>query len=166
MVRVHNWLSSILSGLYNPGQKLDKALTPRLKDAFNLFDRKGSGNISSSSLGDLLRSVGQNPTQAEIQELVAQADSGAGIINFDAFTKIALRADGYKPAGTVDELTDGFKAFDPNNTGFIPLAELRHVLTTMGEALSAEEIDAFLANSKADKDGQVNYETFVRDLLV
>ncbi|KAF9176506.1 hypothetical protein BGZ49_006205, partial [Haplosporangium sp. Z 27] len=45
-----------------------------LKDAFNLFDRKGSGNIATSSLGDLLRSVGQNPTQAEIQELSAQAD--------------------------------------------------------------------------------------------
>ncbi|KAI8594417.1 hypothetical protein EDD21DRAFT_280358, partial [Dissophora ornata] len=57
-----------------------------LKEAFNLFDRKGSGNIATSSLGDLLRSVGQNPTQAEIQELVAQADpSGNFCLIFDLF---------------------------------------------------------------------------------
>ncbi|KAG0291918.1 hypothetical protein BGZ98_002816 [Dissophora globulifera] len=137
-----------------------------LKDAFNLFDRKGSGNISSSSIGDLLRSVGQNPTQAEIQELVAQADpSGSNIVSFDALSKIALRPDGYKPAGTVPELVDGFKAFDPENTGSISATELRHVLTTMGEVLSTEELDAFLASAKIDKDGQVNYESFVRDLL-
>ncbi|KAF8925427.1 hypothetical protein BGZ58_000821 [Dissophora ornata] len=137
-----------------------------LKEAFNLFDRKGSGNIATSSLGDLLRSVGQNPTQAEIQELVAQADpSGSTVVSFDTFTKIALRPDGYKPSGKVDDLIDGFKAFDPENTGNISATELRHVLTTMGEVLSTEEVDAFMANAKIEQDGQVNYESFVRDLL-
>ncbi|KAG0354387.1 calmodulin mutant SYNCAM35 [Gamsiella multidivaricata] len=137
-----------------------------LKDAFNLFDRKGTGNVPTSSLGDLLRSVGQNPTQAEIQELVAQADpSGVTTMTFDTFTKIALRPDGFKPAGTPEELIDGFKAFDPENTGSISVTELRHVLATMGEALTPEEIDAFLQSAAIDKDGNVNYETFVRDLL-
>ncbi|KAF8968195.1 hypothetical protein BGZ46_010930 [Entomortierella lignicola] len=137
-----------------------------LKDAFNLFDRKGSGNIATSSLGDLLRSVGQNPTQAEIQELSAQADpSATGVVSYDTFTKIALRIDGYKPAGTVDQLIDGFKTFDPENTGYIPAAELRHVLTSMGEVLSDAEVDAFLSGAAVDKDGRVNYETFVRDIL-
>ncbi|KAF9344034.1 hypothetical protein BGX26_004886 [Mortierella sp. AD094] len=130
-----------------------------------MFDRKGSGNVATSSLGDLLRSVGQNPTQAEIQELAAQADpSATGVVSYDAFTKVALRIDGFKPAGTVDQLVDGFKTFDPENTGSISAKELRQVLTTMGEVLSEAEVDAFLTGA-VDKDGNVNYETFVRDLL-
>ncbi|KAF9097934.1 hypothetical protein BGX27_000886 [Mortierella sp. AM989] len=137
-----------------------------LKDAFNLYDRKGSGNIATSSLGDLLRSVGQNPTQLEIQELTVQADpSGTNIISFDTLKKIALRPDGYKPAGTVDQLVDGFKAFDPENTGSISAAELRHVLTSMGEVLSEADVDAFLSTAAVDEGGFINYETFVRDLL-
>ncbi|KAF9903271.1 hypothetical protein EC991_004043 [Linnemannia zychae] len=136
------------------------------KEAFNLFDRKGSGNIAASSLGNLLRSIGQNPTQSEIAELVAQADpSSTGVVSFDSFTKIALRADGFKPAGTPDQLIEGFKVFDTQNNGTIPATELRHVLTTMGEVLSAEEIDDLMAGALVDKDGLVNYEVFVRDLL-
>lgn len=53
---------------------------PEYKEAFALFDKKGTGAIPRESLGDLLRALGQNPTQAEVQELVASAggrDSGS-----------------------------------------------------------------------------------------
>lgn len=39
------------------------------KDAFSLFDKKGTGKIPAEALGDLLRAVGQNPTLAEIDDL-------------------------------------------------------------------------------------------------
>jgi Ca2+-binding EF-hand superfamily protein len=39
------------------------------KEAFSLFDVRGSGRVSLDKLGDLLRACGQNPTLAEIQEL-------------------------------------------------------------------------------------------------
>lgn len=39
------------------------------------------------------------------------------------------------------------------------------VLTTMGEVLSAEEVEDLMAGALVDKDGLVNYEVFVRDLL-
>jgi len=35
----------------------------------------------------------------------------------------------------------------------------------MGEALSPTEIDAFMETVQVDKDGNVNYEVFVRELL-
>lgn len=44
-----------------------------IKEAFALFDKKGTGQISRESLGDLLRALGQNPTQAEVAELAASA---------------------------------------------------------------------------------------------
>lgn len=39
------------------------------KEAFALFDKRGTGRVALESLGDLLRACGQNPTLAEISEL-------------------------------------------------------------------------------------------------
>lgn len=43
------------------------------KEAFALFDKRGTGAVPREVLGDLLRALGQNPTQAEVAELVAGA---------------------------------------------------------------------------------------------
>lgn len=39
------------------------------KEAFALFDKRGTGQVPRESLGELLRSLGQNPTQAEVGQL-------------------------------------------------------------------------------------------------
>lgn len=39
------------------------------REAFALFDKKGTGEVPRESLGELLRSLGQNPTQAEVSAL-------------------------------------------------------------------------------------------------
>lgn len=39
------------------------------KEAFSLFDKRGTGRVPRDSLGDLLRACGQNPTLAEIRDL-------------------------------------------------------------------------------------------------
>lgn len=39
------------------------------KEAFSLFDKRGSGRVPLDSLGDLLRACGQNPTLSEIRDL-------------------------------------------------------------------------------------------------
>jgi hypothetical protein len=70
------------------------------KEAFNLFDRKGSGNIAASSLGNLLRSIGQNPTQSEIQELVAQADPSCKRLIFFFFLSLQLKRKKTTTTGT------------------------------------------------------------------
>ena len=43
------------------------------KEAFALFDKRGTGAIPREVLGDLLRALGQNPTQAEVADIVANA---------------------------------------------------------------------------------------------
>jgi calmodulin len=46
---------------------------PEYKEAFALFDKKGTGAVPRETLGDLLRALGQNPTQAEVADIVASA---------------------------------------------------------------------------------------------
>jgi Ca2+-binding EF-hand superfamily protein len=43
------------------------------KEAFSLFDKRGTGRVALESLGDLLRACGQNPTLTEIRDLEKQA---------------------------------------------------------------------------------------------
>lgn len=53
------------------------------------------------------------------------------------------------------------KAFVPNpqdGNGYISAAELRHVMTNLGEKLTDEEVDEMIREADIDGDGQVNYE--------
>jgi len=39
------------------------------KEAFSLFDKDGDGTITTKELGTVMRSLGQNPTEAELQAM-------------------------------------------------------------------------------------------------
>lgn len=49
--------------------KHDHQASTNYKEAFSLFDRRGTGRVAGDLLGDLLRACGQNPTLAEISDL-------------------------------------------------------------------------------------------------
>lgn len=44
-------------------------------EAFNLFDRDGDGLITTKELRDVTRSLGQNPTEAELQDMINDVDA-------------------------------------------------------------------------------------------
>ena len=44
------------------------------KEAFSLFDKNGDGSISSKELGIVMRSLGQNPTDAELHDMINEVD--------------------------------------------------------------------------------------------
>ena len=39
------------------------------QEAFQIFDNKGDGQIHVAQIGDVLRALGQNPTEAEVKKL-------------------------------------------------------------------------------------------------
>lgn len=65
---------------------------------------------------------------------------------------------------TADDFIEGLRHFDKDASGFISSAELRHLLTTLGEKLSDEEVEQ-LMNNQEDSQGNVNYEEFVRMVM-
>ena len=48
--------------------------------AFRVFDKDGSGSISSSELGTVMRSLGQNPSESELQDLVEEVDADGMLV--------------------------------------------------------------------------------------
>ena len=134
------------------------------KEAFSLFDKDGDGSITTKELGTVMRSLGQNPTEAELQDMINEVDAdGNGTIDFPEF--LALMARKMKDTDTEEELIEAFKVFDRDGNGLISSAELRHVMTNLGEKLTDEEVDEMIKEADIDGDGHINYEEFVRMMM-
>ena len=63
-----------------------------------------------------------------------------------------------KETDSEEEIREAFRVFDKDGNGFISAAELRHVMTNLGEKLTDEEVDEMIREADIDGDGQVNYE--------
>lgn len=109
------------------------------KEAFSLFDKNGDGYISSKELGIVMRSLGQNPSEQELKDMINEVDAdGNGSIDFEEFIHMMAR-NMKNPVDEEVELRESFKVFDKNGDGYISAAELRHVMTTLGEKLTDDE---------------------------
>ena len=42
------------------------------QEAFLLYDQRGDGKIPVSQIGDVMRALGQNPTESEVKKLVVE----------------------------------------------------------------------------------------------
>ncbi|KAF5833502.1 calmodulin-like protein [Dunaliella salina] len=134
------------------------------KEAFALFDKDGDGTITTKELGTVMRSLGQNPTEAELQDMINEVDAdGNGTIDFPEFLMLMARK--MKETDQEEELREAFKVFDRDGNGYISAAELRHVMTNLGEKLSEQEVEEMIREADVDNDGQVNYDEFVNMML-
>lgn len=61
-----------------------------LSTAFDLFDANGDGTITITELGDVMRSLGHEPTEAHLNAMIAAVDENEnGTIDFDEFCMLA-----------------------------------------------------------------------------
>ncbi|KAL2612444.1 hypothetical protein R1flu_024136 [Riccia fluitans] len=135
-----------------------------VKEAFTLFDKDGDGSITANELGTVMRSLGQNPTDSELQDMIQEVDvDGDGTIDFAEF--LTLAALKIKDAGSDEELKEAFRVLDKDRNGFISAVELGHVMTNLGENLTDDEVYEMIRQADVDGDGQINYEEFVKIML-
>uniref|UniRef100_A0A8C2D5V0 Calmodulin n=1 Tax=Cyprinus carpio TaxID=7962 RepID=A0A8C2D5V0_CYPCA len=118
---------------------ISQEVSNKFKEAFSLFDKDGDGTITTKELGTVMRSLGQNPTEAELQDMINEVDAdGNGTIDFPEFLTMMARK--MKDTDSEEEIREAFRVFDKDGNGYISAAELRHVMTNLGEKLTDEEI--------------------------
>ena len=69
--------------------ELDQIQTAEFRQAFDEFDKDGSGAISSKELLYVMRAMGQNPTEEELNNMIMEVDlDGNGTIEFPEFLEM------------------------------------------------------------------------------
>jgi len=128
------------------------------QDAFNSL-ADSNGIISTKMLGQLLKLIGENPPEEEIQDMVNEVDKNAtGFVKFPEFLYMMAKKSDLLVAD--DDIREAFKVFDCDGNGFISRSELKHVLCNLGEAITEEECNYLVEEADIDGDGSINYEEF------
>ncbi|PAA56309.1 hypothetical protein BOX15_Mlig008509g2 [Macrostomum lignano] len=135
------------------------------KEVFALFDKQGVGQVPTESLGRLLRALGYNPSNREVQEMINQVASESGdVIDFTTFSDLVgkrLSA----VSTSEDTLEEAFRALDRQLTGRLKAADLRVLLTNMGECLTEEEVEEMMQEAQVGPKGEFDYREFTRLVL-
>ncbi|XP_068123728.1 myosin light polypeptide 6 isoform X1 [Hyperolius riggenbachi] len=137
------------------------------REAFSLFDRCGDGKIFYIQCGDVLRALGQNPTNAEVMKVLGNPKSdelNSKMLDFEQFLPMLQTIAKNKDQCKTEDFIEGLKVFDKEGNGCVMGAELRHVLITLGEKMTEEEVEMLLGGHE-DTNGQINYEELVRMVM-
>ncbi|KAK3089991.1 hypothetical protein FSP39_008270 [Pinctada imbricata] len=131
------------------------------KEAFSLFDKDGDGCITTKELGTVMRSLGQQPTEQDLQDMINEVDEdGSGTIEFSEFLDMMRKKGGENKDDEDEELKGAFKVFDKDGNGKISASELRQVMKNLGEQLTDEEIDEMIKEADIDGDDEVDFEVY------
>lgn len=134
-----------------------------IQETFSVFDTRGDGKITACHLGDVLRSLNQNPTEQEIRKCALSQNPDARIA-FEQFYPILQTISKNRIQPSMADFLEGFRVFDKDQNGTISSAELRHILTSLGEKLTEDEADQLMSGME-DAQGNIAYEEFIKMVM-
>uniref|UniRef100_A0A3B4UME6 Myosin, light chain 1, alkali; skeletal, fast n=1 Tax=Seriola dumerili TaxID=41447 RepID=A0A3B4UME6_SERDU len=138
-----------------------------VKEAFGLFDRVGDNKVAYNQIADIMRALGQNPTNKEVTKLLGNPsadDMAHKRVEFEGFLPMLQTIINSPNKAGYEDYVEGLRVFDKEGNGTVMGAELRIVLSTLGEKMTEAEIDALMAGQE-DESGGVNYEAFVKHIM-
>jgi hypothetical protein len=111
VVRVRIYHSGDTSHPANMADLLTDEQIGEIIDAFNAVDDDNDGVINANQLGRVLKLLGENPTVADLQDMVNDVDSdGSGSIEFPEL--LMMMAKKISDLGLEDEIREAFRVFD------------------------------------------------------
>ncbi|XP_031271031.1 calmodulin-like protein 8 [Pistacia vera] len=147
------------------GDALPEQQIIEFQQVFCLLDKDGDGCITIKELVAAIRSLDQNPIEEELHNMINEVDmNGNRTIELGEFLNLMARK--MKECEAEEELREAFKVFDKDQDGYISPNELTHVMMNLGEKLTDEEVEQMVREADLEGDGQVNYEEFVRMMML
>ncbi len=134
------------------------------KEVFDLFDRDKDGAITLKELGDILRALGASPEPTEVESIFKETDTDkSGKLEFLEFMNIFKTKINFP--GLYEDLIEAFKNFDKEGSGNVSVQEFKHVMTTLGDVLSEEEVDELIKEADTNEEGSIKYVVFVGKMV-
>ncbi|OAF64053.1 Calcium-binding allergen Ole e 8 [Intoshia linei] len=129
------------------------------QEAFSLFDQNNDGLISKNELLHVLKSIGENPTESELDAMMSRVDTDDnGTIDFTEFLTMIVTQT--TSDSNTNELRSAFEIFDKNGDGEISNTELSSVMSSLGQNLTSHEINAMIEACDTDGNGKISFEEF------
>mmetsp|Transcript_108152 Transcript_108152/g.220839 ORF Transcript_108152/g.220839 Transcript_108152/m.220839 type:complete len:212 (+) Transcript_108152:565-1200(+) len=122
---------------------------------------RSPGTIELHEIRQVMRKLGQNPTDKELNEMISTVDSdGDKEIDFEEFLILMKSRTETDPKDPDKELRDAFAVFDTDGSGSIDKKELKRLMKKLGQALTEAEVDAMMEEVDSNGDGEISYEEF------
>ncbi|KAK9205991.1 hypothetical protein WN943_016262 [Citrus x changshan-huyou] len=131
----------------------------QIKQMFYMMDTDKNGDLTFEELKDGLNMIGQKVSDPDVKMLMEAADvDGNGLLSCDEFVTMSVHL---KRIGNDDILSQAFRFFDKNQSGFIEVDELKEVLLEDNAGPNGDQtIRDILRDVDLDRDGRISFEEF------
>ncbi len=143
-----------------------------MKDTFDSYDTKNQGFIKTSLIGNILRTIGFNPIESDIQRATRAVDPQSKKKRLSYIISILIffeDTDQLKfpeyviavlsiPTSVMDkDIIPAFQVFDSDKRGLLEADEILRSLTNVGEKLDEIEASTFKENMNINDVGLFDY---------
>lgn len=138
---------------------IDDEQIQQFKDAFAAFDTNGDDGISNTEFRVILKSLGLDPTEDILMDVLSHIDSdGNGILDVEEFLVFMASRTLYKDDD--QNIIDAFKQFDRDGNGYIDRDELIFLMESLGQNMTEDEIDEMIKDADFNRDGKISFQEF------
>ncbi|XP_008546374.1 myosin light chain 1 [Microplitis demolitor] len=140
----------------------------RAEFCFSIYDADGTNVIDAVDLGNVLRALNLNPTNATIEKMGGTTKRGEKTLTVEEFLPIFEQLKNDKDQGTYEDFLECLKLYDKQENGTMLAAELSNMLLTVGEKLEDAQVEEILSETMdpEDEDGFIPYAPMLKKMMV
>ena len=130
-----------------------KQISKEYQAAFEMFSVENN-YITVSQFATIVRSMNLNPTNLELNEISNYLKNNK--MDFRQFCNIMNKTT--RKVDMSDTFLRAFQVFDIHNTGYVTVSDIKNIMTTMGEFLTADEVNDLIKLATPTLDGKIDYK--------
>ena len=136
------------------------------EEFFNYFLPSKKHTLNIKECKNAMRCLGLVVTEREIQEFLGiKEKTGKEKINLEEFKSVCDKKFNESNNNLV-ELKEAFEMLDPERTGIVDSKVLRHQMKVFKPKITEEEVNQILSEFGEDKNGNINYREYLRNIKV
>ena len=125
-----------------------------LRKEFAALDKDGNGKITCKELVQSMKTLGLNPSNSDVSQLIAEIDSdGDGLMDYQEFLAASMEKKHYMRD---DLLYRAFQSMDIDRTGSLTRDNIRTLLSGDDSAV----VDDIISTVDTDASGAIDFEEF------
>ena len=132
---------------------------------FKLYDEDNDGYVDLSFLGEMMRSAGAIFLDSDLEKPMdrLRTNNGADLFTQKDYKELCIEFT--KNEDTPEDLMEAFKFWDTDGSGKVTTDEIKQALTTLGDVLSEDEINALIKEADPTGIGVIDYEAYSKILF-